>query len=413
MGQSARWGDYRRDINYDGPGTGMWSAPAYLYTRNGLANSSYLSVANPTVLYNNADDPNSAPTQVPDTWIANQNRMFQTVTGTYSGVSDYFPLRTNIVIGQFESAGVYPSSPLAPEFSGLPTGGYLTGPLTVTNPSGVGTIWYTTDGSDPRVANIAGPVPATGTPSSVSEISLSGATATVRVPDNGYANGETVQISGATPSNYDGNFVIANVTQDTFTITVSGSPAAATGTIVCQPCGISPSGNSVVVWLPGNGLAVGNKVLISGAVLQTALNGVFAVTAVTANTFSFALAGVTLDTTDTAITAQRVDVAVSSITYSGTTATVTTATAHGYSSGNLVRIVGASVATFNGDFLITVLNSTQFQYTMSTTPSGSPSGTMAAVRVLSPTAKAYSGPITLSQTTRIRARCSTARPGRP
>ena len=60
VGQSARWGDYRRDINYDGPGTGMWSAPAYLYTRNGLANSSYLSVANPTVLYNNADDPNSA-----------------------------------------------------------------------------------------------------------------------------------------------------------------------------------------------------------------------------------------------------------------------------------------------------------------------------------------------------------------
>ena len=94
-------------------------------------------------------------------------------------------------------------------------------------------------------------------------------------------------ISGAVPSNYDGNFVISNVTQDTFTITVSGSPAAATGTIVCQPYGISPNGNSAIVWLPGNGLAVGNHVLMSGAVQETALNGIFAVTAVTADTFSF------------------------------------------------------------------------------------------------------------------------------
>ena len=274
------------------------------------------------------------------------------------------------VIAEFQAAGVYPTTVAAPEFSGLPSGGDLTGPLTVTGPSGVGTIYYTTDGSDPRVPNVPSPILATGTPSSVSEISLSSMTATVRVRDNGYANGQTVAISGATPSNYDGNFVIFNVTQDTFQITVSGSPAAASGTIVCQPYGISPSGDSVIVWLPDNGLAVGNNVLMSGAVQQTALNGVFAVTAATANTFSFTLAGASLDPTDTAITAQRVDVAVSGITFSGNTATVTTATANGYTSGELVRIVGANVATFNGDFLITVLNGMQFQYTMSATPSG-------------------------------------------
>ena len=295
-----------------------------------------------------------------DTWIGNQNRMFDT----------YFPVRTANVIAEFQAAGVYPSSVAAPEFSGLPTGGDLTGPLTVTNPSGAGTIYYTTDGSDPRVANLPSPILAAGTPSSVTEISLNGTTATVRVPDNGYANGQTVAISGAVPSNYDGNFVISNVTQDTFQITISGSPAAATGTIVCQPYGISPSGNSVIVWLPNNGLAVGNNVLMSGAVQETALNGVFAVTAATANTFSFTLAGASLDAADTAITAQRIDVAISSITYSGNTATVTTATANSYGNGALVRIVGANVATFNGDFLITVLNSTQFQYTMSTTPGG-------------------------------------------
>ena len=397
VGQSARWGDYRRDINYDGPGTGMWQGPAYLYTRNGLADSSAL-LAGSTTLFNNTADPTSyqsitsitysgttatattasadgfssgeqigiagatpspydgfftitvtgsntftytmasVPTSnaglasgttmtatYADTWIGNQNRMFDT----------YFPVRTANVIAEFQAAGVYPSSVAAPEFSGLPTGGDLTGPLTVTNPSGAGTIYYTTDGSDPRVANLPSPILAAGTPSSVTEISLNGTTATVRVPDNGYANGQTVAISGAVPSNYDGNFVISNVTQDTFQITISGSPAAATGTIVCQPYGISPSGNSVIVWLPNNGLAVGNNVLMSGAVQETALNGVFAVTAATANTFSFTLAGASLDAADTAITAQRIDVAISSITYSGNTATVTTATANSYGNGAL------------------------------------------------------------------------------
>ena len=107
-------------------------------------------------------------------------------------------------------------------------------------------------------------------------LSLSGTTATVRVPDNGYVNGQTVAISGATPLNYDGNFVISNVTQDTFQITVTGSPAAATGTIVCQPYGIDPianGGTDALVWLPDNGLTVGNEVLISGAVQERRSTG--------------------------------------------------------------------------------------------------------------------------------------------
>ncbi|MGA2033199.1 MAG: lamin tail domain-containing protein, partial [Thermoguttaceae bacterium] len=397
VGQSARWGDYHRDINYGGPGNGMWSPPAYLYTRNGLAASSYLLAGNTTTKFNNADDPNY-PSNTPDTWIGNQNRMFNT----------YFPVRTANVITEFQNDLVYPlSSTAAPEFSSLPTGGYTASGLVSFNSIGAGAIYYTTDGTDPRVPNIASPVPVYGTPSFVKSIWLNGTTATVRVPNHGYANGETVAISGATPSNYDGNFVIGNVTQDTFTIPVTGSPAAATGTIVCQPYGISPTSTGAIVWLPSNGLAVGNKVLMSGAVQQPALNGVFVVTAVTANTFSFALTGVSLDTSDTAVTAQRVDVAVSGITYSGATATVTTATANTYSTGNLVRILGASVATFNGDFLITWLSSTQFQYTMSTTPSGSPTGTMAAVNVVSPSAHKYTFGVSItlpSPATRIRAR---------
>ena len=427
-------------------------------------------------------------TQLPDTWIVNQNRMFTTVAPTYnsnySNNSDYFPVRTGNVISEFEnySPTLYPASTLAPEFSPLPTGGDLTTPLTLTDPSGVGTIYYTTDGSDPRVQNIPSPILVSGIPSSVSEILLSGTnTYTVRVPNNGYANGETVQISGATPLAYDGDFVISNVTQDTFQITVNGStrrghrhdrlPAlwhqpqrhqrhrvAAGQRPDCGQQGVDERGR------PTNGTQRG--------VHRDCRDR---------QHVHLHLAGASLDTTDTGITAQRVDAAVSSITYSGGTATVTTATPHGYSNNALVRIVGANSANFNGDFLITVTGPNTFTYTtsitapsissityggtggttatattatahgfitgeqvtiagaspsqydgtfiitvtgvntftytMTSSPGSNASGTMTAtpgvptngnyigaVRVLSPTAHAYTGPITLTQTTRIRAR---------
>jgi hypothetical protein len=59
---------------------------------------------------------------------------------------------------------------------------------------------------------------------------------------------------------------------------------------------------------------------------------------------------------------------ISSITFSGTTATLTTATAHGLVTNNRVVISGASPAAYNGAFVITVISATQFEYTMASTP---------------------------------------------
>lgn len=61
---------------------------------------------------------------------------------------------------------------------------------------------------------------------------------------------------------------------------------------------------------------------------------------------------------------------ITSITSSGTTATVTTSAAHGYSTSNSVAIAGASVAGFNGAFTITVTSTTTFTYTMAASLSG-------------------------------------------
>jgi hypothetical protein len=61
---------------------------------------------------------------------------------------------------------------------------------------------------------------------------------------------------------------------------------------------------------------------------------------------------------------------ISTITYVTTTATLTTATAHGLSTGMYVTISGTTPAAYSGEFVITVTNSTTFTYTMLTTPSG-------------------------------------------
>jgi hypothetical protein len=60
--------------------------------------------------------------------------------------------------------------------------------------------------------------------------------------------------------------------------------------------------------------------------------------------------------------------AISTITFVTTTATVTTATAHGLSTGNVVTVSGATPAAYNGTFSITVTNSTTFTYTMLSNP---------------------------------------------
>lgn len=61
---------------------------------------------------------------------------------------------------------------------------------------------------------------------------------------------------------------------------------------------------------------------------------------------------------------------ISSITNSGTLATLTTSTAHGLITGTKVTVAGTTPAAYSGTFIITVLNATQFTYTMLSNPGG-------------------------------------------
>jgi hypothetical protein len=104
IAESARWGDYRRDVH------SFEEGPYELYTRA-------------------------------DHWLPERNRLLTT----------YLPQRSAIVIRQLKSAGLYPDvdAPVFKQHGGDIAPGFV---LTMTLPAGNnGTIYYTTDGSDPRI----------------------------------------------------------------------------------------------------------------------------------------------------------------------------------------------------------------------------------------------------------------------
>ena len=112
IAESARWGDYRRDVQAGS----QWNSSQYdLYTRN----KHYL------------------PDQQ---WI----------------LETYLKQRRDVVLGQLRSRGLYPEipPPAYDRHGGSVPAGFL---LTMTNPSNLGTIYFTTDGSDPRTTSSTEP----------------------------------------------------------------------------------------------------------------------------------------------------------------------------------------------------------------------------------------------------------------
>ena len=110
IAESARWGDYRRDVH------SYSSGPYYLYTKN-------------------------------DFWIPERNRL----------LSEYFPDRTSRMIDQFRNLGLYPNID-APVFrinGSYQHGGWISKNNQLSMTVATGTIWYTLDGSDPRQAEVS------------------------------------------------------------------------------------------------------------------------------------------------------------------------------------------------------------------------------------------------------------------
>lgn len=82
---------------------------------------------------------------------------------------------------------------------------------------------------------------------------------------------------------------------------------------------------------------------------------------------------------------------VSSIARSGTTATVTTATAHGLETGEVVLIGGAVETDYNGEFVITKASATTYTYDVAGSPTTPATGTITSKRAPGGFTKAFAG----------------------
>ena len=110
IAESARWGDYRRDMH------SYSSGPYRLYTRN-------------------------------EFWIPQKNWL----------LNEYFPRRTDVALDQFKSRGLYPGVD-APTFNingSYQHGGYVAAGAALSMSGAGGAVWFTLDGSDPRLSGSA------------------------------------------------------------------------------------------------------------------------------------------------------------------------------------------------------------------------------------------------------------------
>ena len=92
-----------------------------------------------------------------DNWRPNDPYTRADFINTKNGVlNDFFPVRTSAVLSQFDAVDwlVDDAAPEFNQYGGDIAAGFN---LTMTNPNGVGTIYYTLDGSDPRDSATNGP----------------------------------------------------------------------------------------------------------------------------------------------------------------------------------------------------------------------------------------------------------------
>lgn len=135
-------------------------------------------------------------------WIAERNRL----------LNQYFPQRTQVALGFLRGAGLYPSVD-APEFlvGGRPQhGGQVTPGQGITIAALFGTVYYTLDGSDPRLPG--------GAPNPAAQVFEGGGTQLTFVPEN--ANKRALVPAGPVSNNWRGGAAF----DDSTWLVCSGNP---------------------------------------------------------------------------------------------------------------------------------------------------------------------------------------------
>jgi hypothetical protein len=219
----------------------------------------------------------------------------------------------------------------------------------------------------------------------ISSITVAGSIATLTTSAaHGLSSGNTISITGATPSGYNGIYTISVINSTSFTynpIAVPDESATVVGVYTIQ---ITTPINSLMNYAGPQTqdlfAAAGTQIYdVSGPVAiqtHTISNDKLQHVNISTAGGHFLVACNGQDPTTFWNGIQWINNAptdvpqvMQTITHVGTLATVTTAEPHGLVSGNLITVSGVTPAAYNGNFKITVLDATQFTYTMASTPS--------------------------------------------
>jgi Tfp pilus tip-associated adhesin PilY1 len=188
-------------------------------------------------------------------------------------------------------------------------------------------------------------------------------TATATLVGHGFTNGQSVTISGASPTQFNGTFNITKLSDDSFSYTMSTTGGNATGTILA-------AGNTTIATATtsaAHGFSAGQSVTISGATEFSGIsdgssyNGTKTILtnpAPTSNTFSYSVGS-------TALSANTAS-PVYAVQGGTTTVTVTTLVAHGFADQSTVNIQGSDISGYNGSWRITTAGGTTFTFNTAT-----------------------------------------------
>ena len=175
-------------------------------------------------------------------------------------------------------------------------------------------------------------------------ITALGVIARVTVTGHGLTTGDSVLVSGANLSEYNGTFTVTVVDANNIYYDMGSTPSAdPEGTII---------GRSVlaVVNQPSHGFSTGDSVLIGGAT-ETEYNGTFTITVIDSNYYSYETA--TIASSD-----------ASGSPIARTTKAVVTSVGHELYEGNSVTISGANETAYNGTFTVSYIDSNHYSYTL-------------------------------------------------
>jgi hypothetical protein len=207
--------------------------------------------------------------------------------------------------------------------------------------------------------------------------SQSGTAVTVTSAAHGLLVGTSVIVDITSGTGVDGTYTVTSVpTVNTFTYTAGTSLTTSGNVTLVTQSNLTVTGNVAVTGttsLTGNLAA--NVATFAGDSAFNSTGAVKMSSGTTAQRPTPNTGMFRFNSTTTAFEgfATSPGVTISSITNSTTTATLTTATAHGLVNGSYVIVSGATPAAYNGTFIVTVVDSTSFTYTMASDPGASAS----------------------------------------